>query len=246
MPATPRPPRAPPPAAVAAAKSCCEENGCCGDAGPQAFGAALYDVEAHGRPARGRRPGQPRLRQPDRRRRATRRRGRARPRLGWRHRRAAVREARRSTRPRLWRRHDGRDARHSPAGMPPTPVSGTRTSSRGRSRIIPLPSESVDVVISNCVVNLSTDKPDRAPKEIFRVLRPGGRDRDHRRRRRGQAVRGRSVPNAAATSVASRAHCRRASTNAGSATRDSTRCRFIFTHRVADGMHSAIVKAVKR
>jgi SAM-dependent methyltransferase len=39
---------------------------------------------------------------------------------------------------------------------------------------IPLPDRSVDVVISNCVINLSTDKP-AVLEEIFRVLRPGGR-----------------------------------------------------------------------
>lgn len=39
---------------------------------------------------------------------------------------------------------------------------------------VPLPDESVDVVISNCVINLSTDK-DRVLREAFRVLRPGGR-----------------------------------------------------------------------
>jgi arsenite methyltransferase len=39
---------------------------------------------------------------------------------------------------------------------------------------VPLPDGSVDVVISNCVINLSTDKP-KVIEEIFRVLRPGGR-----------------------------------------------------------------------
>ena len=39
---------------------------------------------------------------------------------------------------------------------------------------VPLPAESVDVVISNCVVNLSTDKP-AVLAEMARVLRPGGR-----------------------------------------------------------------------
>ena len=39
---------------------------------------------------------------------------------------------------------------------------------------IPLPDASVDVIISNCVINLSTDKP-RVIGEMFRTLRPGGR-----------------------------------------------------------------------
>jgi len=39
---------------------------------------------------------------------------------------------------------------------------------------IPLPDQSVDVVISNCVVNLSSDKP-AVFAEVFRILRPGGR-----------------------------------------------------------------------
>jgi len=45
---------------------------------------------------------------------------------------------------------------------------------RGEIEDIPLPDDSVDVIISNCVINLSTDKP-RALAEAFRVLRPGGR-----------------------------------------------------------------------
>jgi ubiquinone/menaquinone biosynthesis C-methylase UbiE len=44
----------------------------------------------------------------------------------------------------------------------------------GNIEKVPLPAESIDVVISNCVVNLSGDKP-RVFGEIFRVLRPGGR-----------------------------------------------------------------------
>jgi ubiquinone/menaquinone biosynthesis C-methylase UbiE len=39
---------------------------------------------------------------------------------------------------------------------------------------VPLPDGSVDVIISNCVINLSADK-DRALREAFRVLKPGGR-----------------------------------------------------------------------
>ena len=45
---------------------------------------------------------------------------------------------------------------------------------KGEIEAIPLPDASVDVIISNCVVNLSTDK-DRALAEAFRVLKPGGR-----------------------------------------------------------------------
>jgi ubiquinone/menaquinone biosynthesis C-methylase UbiE len=45
---------------------------------------------------------------------------------------------------------------------------------KGEIENIPLPDESVDVIISNCVINLSVDK-DRVLAEAFRVLRPGGR-----------------------------------------------------------------------
>jgi len=45
---------------------------------------------------------------------------------------------------------------------------------KGEIEHIPLPDNSVDVIISNCVINLSADK-DRVLAEAFRVLRPGGR-----------------------------------------------------------------------
>lgn len=45
---------------------------------------------------------------------------------------------------------------------------------KGQIEAIPLPASSVDVIISNCVVNLSPDK-DAVLREAFRVLRPGGR-----------------------------------------------------------------------
>jgi arsenite methyltransferase len=45
---------------------------------------------------------------------------------------------------------------------------------KGEIENIPLPDNSVDVIISNCVINLSADE-DRVLKEAFRVLRPGGR-----------------------------------------------------------------------
>ena len=45
---------------------------------------------------------------------------------------------------------------------------------KGHIEEIPLPEDHVDVVISNCVINLSTDKP-KVISEAFRVLKPGGR-----------------------------------------------------------------------
>ncbi|MDR3719835.1 MAG: arsenite methyltransferase [Bryobacteraceae bacterium] len=45
---------------------------------------------------------------------------------------------------------------------------------KGEIEDIPLPDQSVDVIISNCVINLSADK-DRVIREAYRVLKPGGR-----------------------------------------------------------------------
>jgi arsenite methyltransferase len=45
---------------------------------------------------------------------------------------------------------------------------------KGTIEELPLPDDSIDVIISNCVINLSTDKP-RVFREAARVLRPGGR-----------------------------------------------------------------------
>jgi arsenite methyltransferase len=45
---------------------------------------------------------------------------------------------------------------------------------KGQIEAVPLPGETVDVVLSNCVINLSTDKP-QVLREAARVLKPGGR-----------------------------------------------------------------------
>jgi arsenite methyltransferase len=114
---------------------------------------------------------------------------------------------------------------------------------KGEIEQIPLPAEAVDVVISNCVINLSTDKP-AVLTEMARVLRPGGRlgisdivaeDRlspDERAERgswcgcvAGALSRGEYVAGLEAAGF-----------------EDVT---VEFTHEVAEGMHGAIVKGIR-
>ncbi len=108
---------------------------------------------------------------------------------------------------------------------------------------VPLPAESVDVVISNCVVNLSPEK-DKVLAEIVRVLRPGGRVgitdivAEDRLTRADRAERGSHVGCiAGALSVSEYRE--------GLAAVGLVDVEIDFTHRVADGMHGAIVRAVK-
>jgi arsenite methyltransferase len=114
---------------------------------------------------------------------------------------------------------------------------------RGRIEAIPLPAASVDVVISNCVVNLSTDKP-AVLAEIARVLRPGGRIgisdvvADDHLTPADRAGRGSHVGCIAGALTFSEY-------SAGLAAAGLTDITVTPTHQVADGMHGAIVRARK-
>jgi SAM-dependent methyltransferase len=114
---------------------------------------------------------------------------------------------------------------------------------KGAIEEIPLPAESVDVIISNCVINLSVDKP-AVLTEMARVLRGGGRlgisdvVAEDRLTPDERAARGDYVGCiAGALSVDEYEQGLKA---AGFADVSVT-----FTHEVADGMHGAIVKASK-
>lgn len=113
----------------------------------------------------------------------------------------------------------------------------------GTIEAVPLPASSVDVVISNCVINLSVDKP-AVFAETFRVLAPGGRlgvldvvsDDDlspAQRAERGDYV-------GCIAGALSFAEYRTGLADAG-----FTDIRITSTHQVADGMHSAIIQADK-
>ncbi len=108
---------------------------------------------------------------------------------------------------------------------------------------IPLPADSVDVAISNCVINLSTDKA-AVLTEIGRVLKPGGRVgvsdvvAEDRLSAQERAERGSYVGCIAGA-------LSRSEYIAGLEAAGFEDVSVEFTHEVADGMHGAIVKAVK-
>jgi arsenite methyltransferase len=112
---------------------------------------------------------------------------------------------------------------------------------KGLIEAIPLPADSVDVVISNCVINLSTDKP-AVLTEMARVLRPGGRigitdvvaeDRltAEERLERGDFA-------GCIVGAMSRGEYEAGLDAAGFEDVSIT-----FTHEITDGVHGAIVKA---
>jgi len=108
---------------------------------------------------------------------------------------------------------------------------------------IPLPADAVDVVISNCVINLSVDKP-AVLTEIARVLKPGGRMgvsdivAEDRLSPEDRAERGSYVGCIAGA-------LSKGEYEAGLEAAGFEQISVEFTHQVADGMHGAIVKAVK-
>jgi arsenite methyltransferase len=108
---------------------------------------------------------------------------------------------------------------------------------------IPLPASSVDVVISNCVINLSTDKA-AVLTEIARVLKPGGRVgvsdvvAEDQLSHDDRAERGSYVGCIAGA-------LSRSEYVAGLEAAGFEEVSVQFTHQVADGMHGAIVKARK-
>lgn len=114
---------------------------------------------------------------------------------------------------------------------------------KGHIEAIPLPADSIDVVISNCVINLAADKP-AVFREMARVLRPGGRigvsdivAEDHltpeQRLERG------SYAGCIAGALSF------AEYTAGLTAVGLSDVSVTPTHVVADGMHSAIIKATK-
>jgi SAM-dependent methyltransferase len=114
---------------------------------------------------------------------------------------------------------------------------------KGEIENVPLPAASVDVVISNCVINLSTDKTS-VLIEMARVLRPGGRIgvsdvvADDRLSPEERAERGSYVGCIAGA-------LSKGEYEAGLEEAGFTDISVSFTHEVADGMHAAVVKATK-
>jgi SAM-dependent methyltransferase len=114
---------------------------------------------------------------------------------------------------------------------------------KGHIEAIPLPADTVDVIISNCVINLSTDKP-AVLAEMFRVLVPGGRIGI------SDVVAEDSLTPADRAERGSYVGCiagalSKGEYEAGLTAAGFTGVEVVFTHEVADGLHGAIVRATK-
>ena len=114
---------------------------------------------------------------------------------------------------------------------------------KGTIEAVPLPAETIDVVISNCVINLSTDKS-AVFAETFRVLKPGGRIGV------SDVVADDSLTPAQRAERGDYAGCIAGALSfteyrEGLAAAGFTDIEITPTHEAADGMHSAIVRAVK-
>jgi arsenite methyltransferase len=114
---------------------------------------------------------------------------------------------------------------------------------KGQIEAIPLPAATVDVVISNCVINLSTDKP-AVFAETLRVLKPGGRMgitdvvAEDQLTPEDRAERGAWV--GCIAGALTKAEYENELGAAGFADISVS-----FTHQVGDGLHSAIIKATR-
>jgi arsenite methyltransferase len=223
-------------------EACCEEHGCCGEAGPGAFGAALYDPDLQRELPEAAVLGSLGCGNP-----------------------TAVAELREGEVVLDLGSGGGIDVLLSAKRVGPTGLAygvdmtdemlelarrnadeaGVTNAHflKGEMENVPLPDASVDVVISNCVINLSTDKP-RVLREIHRVLRHGGRVgvtdvvAEDRLSPEERAERGSYV--GCIAGALSRSEYENGLRDAGF---DDVVVQF--THRVADGMHSAIVQGVK-
>ena len=114
---------------------------------------------------------------------------------------------------------------------------------KGHIEAIPLDEATVDVVISNCVINLSADKP-AVLREMFRVLRPGGRIGV------SDVVAANHLSESERGERGSWVGCIAGALSFAEYEQGLAQAGFVEisvepTHEVADGLHSAIVRAVK-